>query len=399
MQKPLRTDTPDDAVSITPVVSLLASGDEASWDAFVKLHPQSTLYHLSGWQNVIEKAYNHRTYYLLASRKDSGSDATGGGIVGVLPLVHLKHFLFGNMLVSMPFLDSGGVLAKDDLTANVLLESAIKLGRKLKAKSLELRHTEPLEFIGTDSLQGINSISRRLNSHRLYNSVNDDLNGVRCGTKSHKVRMLLDLPGASDRLMKSFKAKLRSQIKKPIKEGLAAKIGGVELLDDFYRVFSENMRDLGSPVHSKYLIKNVFEAFSSQARITIVYRNDRPVASSVMIGFKQILGNPWSSALRRYSGLSPNMLLYWTMLEYACNQGFSQFDFGRSSPDEGTYKFKEQWGAKPEALHWHYFSLQGSAEAPPMDKTQFSRMIEYWKKLPVPVTKIVGPMIRKHIGL
>ena len=118
------------------------------------------------------------------------------------------------------------------------------------------------------------------------------------------------------------------------------------------------------------------------------------------MGFKDTLENPWASALKEYSRLSPNMLLYWSMLEYACDNGFSYFDFGRSSPDEGTYKFKEQWGSKPTPLHWYYISLNNQPiDEETSEKAKFEKAIRYWQKLPVPVTEIVGPMIRKHIGL
>ena len=130
------------------------------------------------------------------------------------------------------------------------------------------------------------------------------------------------------------------------------------------------------------------------------YKDDQPIACSLIIGFKDTMENPWASALRAYSRLSPNMLLYWTMLEYACDHGFQYFDFGRSSPDEGTYKFKEQWGAKPTLLYWNYISLRGrriSEET--LKKSQFEKAIHYWQKIPVSITNILGPPIRKHIGL
>jgi FemAB-related protein (PEP-CTERM system-associated) len=212
--------------------------------------------------------------------------------------------------------------------------------------------------------------------------------------------MLIELPESSEILMKSFKSKLRSQIKKPLKEGLKAKNGGLELLNDFYKVFTVNMRDLGSPVHSKTLIRNVLEEFRDDAKIVMVYKGSEPVACSLIMGFNDVLENPWASALRKYSRLSPNMLLYWKMLEYGCENGFKKFDFGRSTPGEGTYKFKEQWGAKPEPLHWHCISLNGRPKDTGLsEKSKFDKAIQYWQKLPVPVTRILGPRIRKYIGL
>jgi FemAB-related protein (PEP-CTERM system-associated) len=200
--------------------------------------------------------------------------------------------------------------------------------------------------------------------------------------------------------MKSFKSKLRSQINKALKEGLYSRIGGIELLEDFYEVFSINMRDLGSPVHSKKLIRTVLEEFQKESKIVVIYKEAQPLACSLMVGFKDTLENPWASALKEYSRFSPNMLLYWTMLEYACNGGYAYFDFGRSSINEGTYKFKEQWGAEPRPLYWHYFLADGHPmEQKDSEKSGFDKAIQYWKKLPVFVTKMIGPPIRRHVGL
>ncbi|MDZ7697294.1 MAG: FemAB family XrtA/PEP-CTERM system-associated protein [Deltaproteobacteria bacterium] len=357
-------------------IRAIQANEAPAWDEYVNRHPQATLYHLYGWRNVIEKTYGHQTYYLTAIKeRDSQYPIPNTHLVGVLPLVHLKSLFFGNSLISMPYVDLGGILADDDEIGQDLLTRAIKLGQKLKAHTIELRHSH---------------LPSRLNS----------TNCVPVVSRSHKVRMLLDLPDHSEALMKSFKAKLRNQIKKPMKEGLFAKVGSEELLKDFYTVFSKNMRDLGSPVHSEKIVRHVLAEFPNQARIVVVYRDKQPMACSLTIGFNEVLENPWASALREYSRLSPNMLLYWTMLEYACNNAFARFDFGRSTPGEGTYKFKKQWGAKPNPLHWHYISLNDHqlADAPD-DKSRFEPLIKYWQKMPVPVTRAIGPMIRKHIGL
>ena len=324
--------------------------------------------------------------------------------VGILPLVHLNHFLFENSLISIPFFDLGGILADNEDAEKALLSEAMKLALKLKVDHIELRHMEPLSWLANSSQLTANGKKNNLMSYDL--SLPREAQSlfhwetINCETRSHKVRMLLELPESSESLMKSFKSKLRSQIKKPLKEGLGSRIGGLELLEDFYEVFSINMKELGSPVHSKKFMQHVLEEMPDRARIVMVYKDSQPLACSLIVGFKETLENPWASALREYSGLSPNMLLYWTMLEYACDNGFRYFDFGRSSPDEGTYKFKEQWGAAPTSLHWHFISLNGQTVGHETDqKSKFEKAIRYWQKLPLPVTRIIGPMIRKHIGL
>jgi len=355
-------------------VQIVVWEGQDAWDEYVASQSRANIYQQFGWKRVIEEAYGRKAFYLAAVRR-AERHVGDEEIIGVLPLICLKHFLFGKSLISMPYFDMGGVLSDDEQTATLLINKAIELGRRLKVDAVEIRQNEPIQNIG----------------------IQYDL---AFKTQTNKARMLLELPETSDELMKSFKSKLRSQVRRPIKAGLTSRIGGLELLDDFYRVFSINMRDLGSPVHAKKFIENVLKEFAETGRIVIVYSDDAPIAASVVVGFRDILENPWASSLKNYSRLSPNMLLYWTMLEYACDNGYNGFDFGRSTPDEGTYKFKAQWGAKPELLHWHHIYLNGQpSDTGSSEKSKFDRAIEQWKKMPVSMTRFLGPMIRRHIGL
>ena len=352
------------------------------WDDYVNRHGDGTIYHLATWKDVIQKTYGHRTFYLMAW------DTATNHVKGVLPLIHLKHIIFGNNLISIPFFDLGGVIADNTEAKGLLIDKAIELGQQLRARTIELRQSIPPRCLDEQKIT-----ARRLSHETKKQDVSETI-------RDHKHRMMLQLPESSEALMQSFKSKLRSQIKKPIKEGLTWKVGGIGLIEDFYKVFSVNMRDLGSPVHSKKLMKNVLEQFPGKAHLFIVYLTEKPVACSLIIGYRDILENPWASSLREYGRLSPNMLLYWAMLAYACENRYKWFDFGRSSPEDGTYKFKTQWGAKPYPLHWHYIWLKGRPEnEEPSEKSKFEKAIQYWRKLPVPVTKIIGPAIRKHIGL
>ncbi|MCI0557583.1 MAG: GNAT family N-acetyltransferase [Nitrososphaera sp.] len=345
-----------------------------------------------GWRDVIHNTYGHATYYVMACERedDAGRENSEGpgkstvNVLGVLPLVHLKHAVFGNYLVSLPFLDGGGVLADCRAAEQALLFEAIRLGREVGAARIELRHEQPLLWWDEISALYMENAGEPLKT----------------AAGTHKVRMLLTLPDSFQTLTKAFNSKLRNQINKPLKEGLSSRTGGIELLADFYRIFLANMRDLGSPVHSIKLMQQVLREFPEQSKIIVVYGANEPMASALVVGFNRILANPWASSLRKYAPLSPNMLLYFRMLEYACDNKYQTFDFGRSSPGEGTYKFKEQWGAVPAPLYWYCISVDGKPlDLERSDKARFEKAIRYWKMLPLPVTRIIGPSIRKHIGL
>jgi len=333
--------------------------DEATWDAYVIGHARASGYHLMAWRRVIERVFGHRTFY-LAARDEQGQ------IRGVLPLVCLSSRLFGRFLVSLPFVNYGGVLADDAASQRALLERAIDLAKELKVDHVELRH--------------------------------EQVTGLQWPDKQHKVSMRIQLSEEFDALWKTFPAKLRSQIRRAEKEGMTFRLGRDDALEDFYAVFSRNMRDLGTPVYGKTFFAEILESFPESSRIGVVYLKDQPVAAGFLYGFRRVLEIPWASSDRRYNRLAPNMLLYSSVLKYGCEQGFRVFDFGRSTPGGGTYSFKEQWGAEPVQLHWHYWLANGGPlpDLSPSN-TKFKWAISLWQRLPLFVSEHLGPSIVKFI--
>ncbi len=342
----------------TEIQIKLLTNEEDRWDHYIHDSPQASLYHLVGWKRVIETTFGHSTYYLYALQNDR--------IAGILPLVYLKSFFFGKFFVSVPFFNYGGLIAESNDIRKKLLDEAVNIAKREGATHIELRHTE-----------------------------NFDL-GI--PVKISKVLMIVDLPKTSEELWKSFKSKLRSQIKRPEKEGFTVKFGHLDEVDAFYEVFACNMRDLGTPVYSRRLFENILNEFPETARICTVYTGEKPIASGFIIGYKKLLQIPWASTIREYNRLSPNMMLYWHILKFGCEQGYEQFDFGRSTPDEGTYKFKKQWGAQPVQCYWHYWLAAGD-ELPELNphNPKYQMAIKTWQKLPIPITKILGPKIVKFL--
>jgi FemAB-related protein (PEP-CTERM system-associated) len=319
----------------------------------------SSCYHLTCWKDVIEESFGHRTYYLLSEDHDE--------VTGILPLVHLKSAIFGNFIISLPYFNYGGVCADNPIIAGRLIDEAIRIAKDADVDHIELRHTW--------------SVS----------------NGM--PVKTGKVSMRLPLANNLDALWTAFSSKLRSQIRKPEKLGMYSKIGQEDELDSFYKVFSTNMRDLGTPVYPKYFFGNIIRRLPDSARICSVYTKDGlPVAAGLLLGFKDRMEIPWASSLRTHNHLSPNMLLYWASLQFACKKGYGCFDFGRSTPGEGTYRFKEQWGAKPVQLFWHYW-LKNGGPLPELNpkNPKYQLAIKVWRRLPIGLTRLIGPKIVKNL--
>lgn len=389
-------------------VSLRGEIEDRRWSQYADSSDRGTIFHLLEWAGVIGGAYSHRCYHVVAldtqSRAAGTVDTigarraplaeTGPGTKGVLPLVRIGHMLFGDALVSMPFCDGGGILASEASVERDIIERTVRLANEQCVSAIELRQYHPLL-----SLEEIDWAAGRGSACRKESWPTEEW-CVYPQAAGRKKRMIMELPSDPDALMRSFGAKLRSQIRRPRKEGLAARVGGIEMLDGFYDVFAENMRDLGSPVHSKRFFREVLRAFGERARIFIVEGRGVPMACGLTLGFRDTLSNPWASSLRKYGQIAPNMLLYWAMLEYGCQQGYKRFDFGRSTVGEGTYRFKEQWGARPEPLFWYRFVHESHARASlPIERNSMRRAQQYWKRLPVSVTKVLGPRIRRYISL
>lgn len=336
-------------------VSRVTASDQSAWDDFVNARGDKPGYHAWGWRRVFANAFGHEPVYLIAR--------AGTEVVGVLPIVHIKSLLFGSSLTSLPFLNYGGVMADTEKAAALLIATAREEARARKCEHVELRH-----------------IARQF----------PDL-----PCKTHKVAMHLAL---SANLWEDLDRKVRNQIRKAEKSGLVVQRGGEELVADFYTVFARNMRDLGTPVYSRRLFEEVLRTFPDRSQLHIVRFNGAAVAAGLTYRTATMVQLPWASSIRDYNPLCPNVLLYWDAMQFAQSTGASTFDMGRSTPNEGTFRFKAQWGAEPVPLHWEYQLLTGDQlpnVSPANPKFQFA--IALWQKLPVSVTRRVGPMIVRAI--
>ncbi|MEP1216139.1 MAG: FemAB family XrtA/PEP-CTERM system-associated protein [Marinobacter sp.] len=336
-----------------------ADGDRSAVEAYLAEHPATSVWHRPGVSRFIEETCGNRARYFCAF---DDSDR----LVGVLPLVQLNSRLFGNFLVAMPYFNYGGVLADNRDVAQQLISYADQWRREVNARHLELRFCQD--------------------------------NALGLPQKTDKVAFWLPLPDKTDALWDSFQPKVRAQIRRGQREMTELSIGGPELLDEFYRVFAVNMRDLGTPVYGKDFFANLLRTLEGQAWLVVARIQGRAVGCAFLTGYNGRMEIPWASTLRRYNHTSINMSMYWKILEFAVHQGFALFDFGRCSQDAGTYRFKQQWGAQPLKLYWDYVLPDGE-ELPALnpDNPKFRMMIAVWQRLPVMVTNLLGPHIVKRL--
>lgn len=331
-------------------------GPAGEWDAFVRAQRGWSHFHLYAWRGVIEDVFGHECVY-LAARLD-------GALVGVLPLVRVRSLIFGHYLVSMPFVNYGGPLGTAE-GVEALTGAAVERAQRDNVKLLELRSRTPLSI----ALPA---------SHR-------------------KITVVLDVPdGGAPALFKRLDSKVRSQVRRSQKEGATVRFGPGEVAA-FFEVFSRHMRDLGTPTQPRRFFEAIAGRFPHDAWFGCAYVNDRPIAAGCGFRWADEYEMTWASALREYNRIAPNMLLYWSFMERAANEGVRLFNFGRCTPGGGTHRFKQQWGSRDEQLWWYHTGNATADATPSASDGKYSLGPKLWKHLPERLATALGPHIVRYI--
>jgi serine/alanine adding enzyme len=335
----------------------LKESESTLWDEYADAHPDGTIYHRLAWRQVMAHGFGHHVRLRVArSRTD--------GIVGILPIVAFRSRVFGRFLVSMPFLNGGGILASDPDSEAALREDTARLVAATGSDWCELRHLAPAG-------QPI--------------SVN-------------KVELSLTVPADEESLWRGLRAKVRNQVRKAQRAGLVAtSTRNPHGTKQFYAIFAENMRNLGTPVYSPRFFEAVESELGANLMLTLVSRGDEYVAGGLSLIYRDTVELHWAASRRAALPDAPNMLLYWEVLRQAVQLGAGRVSFGRSTPNSGPYHFKTQWGATPRPLAWELFSGATGAKSVDPTRSSLSAASAVWKALPLAVATRAGPVIARHL--
>ena len=333
--------------------------EEKEWDAYVLKHPNSTFFHQIGWRNVVQETYKHKPIYLVAKED--------GNIKGILPLFLMKSVVFGTKLVSVPFAPYGGVCADDEIAEKMLIEEAIRVADEFDVDYLELRY------------------------------LNKSADNPNLTTNSKYVTFILNLNINAEIVWRTFNNKVRNAVRKAMKSG--AEIVNDNDIEEFYGLYVRNMRNLGTPPHPFAFFKNLLYEFPEHTKVVRVQYDGMSVAAMFLLYFGDTIISGWAASDREYKKINPNNLLYWEVIKAGCEAGYKYFDFGRSLKNSGTFKFKKPWGGKIKQLHYQYHLFNNRKKMP--DTSQLNpkrqKFAGVWKKLPLKMTTVIGPLIRRGI--
>ncbi len=325
-----------------------------SWDKFVMGHPEGTLFHLLGWKRAIEKTFGFQSSYFFAQRD--------GQICGIVPLFQVKNWVIGSCLHSVPFGVYGGICAADQESYDSLLNHVKQLAVREQVEHLDLH-------------QRAGELHPDFHSNTLY------------------VAFTTPLSPNPEANLKKLPRDTRYMIRKGEKAGLRAQ-HGLEQLKDFYPLFCDSMRRLGTPVFPLALFKNLLGEFSSQVDLTMIYSGEQAVSGVISFTFRDTFLPYYAGANSLAPGLAANNFMYWHLMKYAAEQGFRSFDFGRSKKNTGAYQFKSQWGMIIENLNYQVYLVRRKTvpNFSPVNP-KFEMATRVWQRLPMSLTKSLGPRV------
>ena len=329
------------------------------WDAYVRAHPEGTFHHLLGWRRVIERAFSAEPHYLYAARDQK--------IAGVLPLFASGGRPFTRALVSVPVGVSGGVIADDDEAAKLLQGGARAIAEREEFPYVEYK-SERARF------------SDLKTKGDFYFTFRQELFGDR------------------DAQLKAIPRKTRAMIREAERCGLTGTFNRDDL-DPFLDLYALSLRNLGTPMFPRELFVALLEEFEPREVDFMTVREAGRILGVVMnFYYGETMLPFFAGAVPEGRDVGLNNYLYWAMLEQGYDRGFRVFDFGRSKADTGVFKFKKYMGMEPIPLQYQY-DLVAADELPSFNPTnpKYKRAIDAWRKLPVELTRMIGPIIQRRL--
>jgi len=339
-------------------VKVLKDGDEARWDEFVFAHERATFFHRAGWKQVLKDSFSHPSHYLY-TEKD-------GRITGILPLVRIRSRLFANGLISLPFCVGGGPLSTDEESRAALDSAAEGLMRKTGAEYLEYR--------GCADVPGAWQVK-------------DDL----------YFNFAREMPEEEAETLKAIPRKQRAVVRKALKSDLTWRIE--RDIEPFFSLYAASLRNLGTPAFPRSLFRNLLSVFGEDCDILTVYDGQTPLSSVMSFYFRDRVMPYYTGAAPAARRLGGADLMYWRLMRQAIENGRPVFDFGRSKAGTGPFSFKKNWGFTPEPIP-HAYLMRDGGPVPEINPNnpKYRLFIAAWKKLPVGLANLLGPLIVRNIG-
>lgn len=324
------------------MISFSKCQDTKVWNEFLK-HERAeqliTIGHNPSLGPILEKTFGYKSENLVIESDDK--------IVGVLPVVKMRE-----KIVSMPHFSYGGPILTSTGQIEVDLKRAFD-NKKFMVRSL----------------------------NKLTNYFNDK-----------KVTCILQLESSTEEQFMGLKSNFRRKIRKADRLNLKFLKGGIELLDDFFMLYSKRMLQMGSPPLGKNFFKNLLSDYRfGEAQIVSLYDDDKVVGSGFTLSYLGFNELCWVACHRNYTRTNVNSLLYWNIIKHSIARGYTYFSMGRSTINSTNHDYKKQWKPMEHRVYYNYSEPVGKSIK------EFTFLTKIWSFLPLSVSVFMGRIVSKYI--
>jgi CelD/BcsL family acetyltransferase involved in cellulose biosynthesis len=325
------------------------------------------IYYHPVWLDLIARLNGYSIVPLTTSDED-------GRVTGYLPLCFMRSSLTGKRLVSLPYSDHCPLLAKDEASANKLIERAIRLADQLNVRYLELR-------------TGLNDVLA---------------NRSELTQGNHYVRWQLPLYFDADVIWSKLWIPVQQQINEARKLGITVRCAQNRLeAAQYYWLHLQRSKREGVPPQPQRFFEGLWDAFGKNGAMQILLAeyNGNCIAGMVLLASGTTVRYAYGASDEKYLSLAPNNLLMWEAIAWGCQNGYMNLDMGRTAiENEGLMEFKRRWGAIAEPLPYYYYpQIEGLASTSEQSK-KFRLLTSTWRKLPLQLSGPLGGLLYRHLG-
>jgi hypothetical protein len=345
-----------------PTVAVVDPTRDPQWDVLSSRFKGATVFHSAAWARVLKESYGYGPLYLVAG---NGSNASAA-----LVLMEVKSWLTGKRGVSLPFTDECNLLASDEVSARLVSEKAMRMGRERRWKSVELRgamgpsmaaETSGMPFVG----------------HQL------------------------DLRAGEQKLFERVDSPVRRAIRKAEREETVIKIERTLLaLKTYYDLHCLTRKRHGLPPQPWSFFASIQRHLIhvNGGFVVLSYWRDQPVAGAVFLCHGRHAVYKYGASNLEFQNLRANNLVMWEAIRWLMRNGFETLNFGRTSVrNDGLRRFKLGWGTSEYPISYQKFDYRKSGFIAEPDEA-YGWHNAIFSRLPVWLSKLAGAVLYRHWG-
>jgi hypothetical protein len=336
------------------------------WSDLVDRHPRASVFHTVPWLEALRQTYDYEPVAFTTSPPDS---ELKNGLV----FCHIRSWLTGSRLVSLPFSDHCDPLCDSPEDLNALIRGLQTALQDRKWGYLELRPANG-NFSQTGDATGLLPIAK----HFLHT---------------------LSLRPALNELFEALdKDSVQRRIQRAERAGLVEKCGNSkDLLKDFYALFVVTRRRHSLPPIPYAWFRNLIQSQREALEIRLAYKDKVPTAAILTLRFKDILYYKYGCSDARFNKYGAIPWLLWKAVTDGKSHGATEFDMGRTEQEHtGLLAFKNHWTKSRKQLVYWRFPRVTAIDSTENWKLRLAKPV--FSCMPKSLLTITGRLVYRHIG-